>query len=285
MNVVILGANGQLGSVVSAVSAARHSVTALTRESVDITDAFALDRQLTTLAPDAIINCAAFSRVDEAEDQPVRALMVNAMAVRSLAGIANRFGATLVHYSSDFVFDGTGIGPNDETRTPNPRGVYAISKLAGEWFAADASKHLVLRVESLFGGARRKSSIDTMLESILAGRRVRAFADRTVSPSYVRDVAEATLAALERPIPSGLYHCVNSGATNWSELARELARLAGRADAEVEDVRMADLTMHVRRPLNAAMSNAKLAATGVVLPDWRDALARYVCSYVAQRSA
>jgi dTDP-4-dehydrorhamnose reductase len=276
MKIVVLGAAGQLGGAMLDAAAARHTAIGLRRADADIADHAALSRALAFHSPDCVINCAAFSAVDAAEDAPVEALGANAMAVRSLARVSESLGATLVHYSTDFVFDGTGTGPNTEDRAPNPSGVYATSKLIGEWFAADASRHYVLRVESLFGGATPKSSVDALLNGILEGRAVTAFSDRSVSPSYVIDVAAATLAAVENRIPFGTYHCVNTGSTTWDALTRELARLAGRPDAVINTARMADLQMRVRRPLNAAMSNDKLRAAGIVMPTWRDALARHV---------
>ncbi len=280
MKIVVLGAGGQLGGAMSACAAGRHEVTALRRAEADITAPAALRRSLTDAAPDCIINCAAYAQVDEAEDEPEAAFAANALALRSLARIANDIGAVLVHYSTDFVFDGTETGPNREERAPSPSGIYATSKLVGEWFAADAARHYVLRVESLFGGATAKSTIDRLLDGIVAGRPVTAFSDRTVSPSYVVDVARATLSLVEQSVPCGVYHCVNSGATTWVALTQELARLAGRPDAHIATTRMADLQMRVRRPLNAALSNARLVAAGVPMPTWQDALARHVHSRI-----
>ncbi|MBW8868459.1 MAG: NAD(P)-dependent oxidoreductase, partial [Acidobacteria bacterium] len=235
--------------------------------------------------PKCIINCSAFAQVDEAEDAPLAALAVNAIAVRSLARIAADLNAVLVHYSTDFVFDGLTSGAHTEELAPNPSGVYATSKLLGEWFAAETPRHYVLRVESLFGGATPKSSVDTLLSGILEGKLVTAFSDRTVSPSYVVDVADATLAIIERQIPYGLYHCVNSGSTTWDVLTRELAKLAGRPNAVINTARMADLDMRVRRPLNAAMSNEKLRTAGIPMPTWQDALARHVRVRASGRTA
>jgi dTDP-4-dehydrorhamnose reductase len=277
MKIAVLGASGQLGRAVAGGAATRlHEVTALTRQDANLSDPAQLRSVLTRVQPDAIINCAAFARVDDAEDAPVRAFAANAFGPRALARIANDLGAVLVHYSTDFVFDGLESGPNTEDRAPRPRGVYATSKLVGEWFAAEAARHYVLRVESLFGSPLAKSSIDVMLRTIRDGREVHAFSDRTVTPSYIVDVAGATLALLERGIAPGLYHCVNSGTTTWTDVAHELARLAGRPDARITPVAMASLSMRVPRPLNAALSNAKLAAAGVPMPIWQDALARFV---------
>ena len=117
-----------------------------------------------------------------------------------------------------------------------------------------------------------------MLTAIRAGDEVRAFVDRIVSPSYVPDVVAATAALIEGGSPYGLYHCVNTGWTNWAELARELANLAGRSDAAIREVRMAEAGLAASRPQFAALSNAKLAREGIVLPAWQDALARYVAT-------
>jgi dTDP-4-dehydrorhamnose reductase len=283
MKIVVLGAAGQLGGAMLEAAAARHTAVGLRRTDADIADHAALTRALEAHTPDCIINCAAFSAVDAAEDAPVEALGANAMAVRSLSRIAGSLGATLVHYSTDFVFDGNDAGLNTEDRAPNPSGVYATSKLIGEWFAADTPRHYVFRVESLFGGATPKSSVDALLDGILGNRPVTAFADRTVSPSYVVDVSSATLAAVEHQVPCGIYHCVNSGSTTWDVLTRELARLANRPDAVINTTRMADQKMRVRRPLNAAMSNEKLRAAGISMPTWQDALARHVRARMEKR--
>ena len=276
MNIVVVGAAGQLGRALAELAAKSHTVAAWTRQDLDLTRPDQVDRALRAAAPDVIFNCAAYNNVDGAEDEPVTALAINAWAVRDLARTARAIGATFVHYSTDFVFDGTTAGPYDETAPTNPRGVYATSKLIGEWFAADAPSHYVLRVESLFGGVAAKSSVDVLRAGLLAGREVRAFADRTVSPSFVDDVAAASLSLVEARAPFGLYHCVNSGQTTWTELTREIARLLNCPATQVVPVNMADLALRVPRPLNAALSNAKLAATGIVMPDWRDALQRYL---------
>jgi dTDP-4-dehydrorhamnose reductase len=231
------------------------------------------------LRPDVIVNAVAYNDVDGAEDHPVDALNGNAFAVQALARAAERAGAALVHYSSDFVFDGTRSRPYTEDDRPNPRSVYATSKLLGDWFAADASRHYVLRVESLFGqapGARQaKGSIAAILNTLVAGGEPRVFEDRTISPTYVVDAARATRQLVERQAPPGLYHCVNTGQCTWLELARELARQLG-AQPRFIQVRMADVALRAERPRYCALSNEKLRAFGVSMPTWQEALARYL---------
>ena len=248
MTVLVTGAAGQLGATVSTRFASEHRVVALDRSALDITDSDRVGDAIREAAPTVIVNCAAYNDVDGAEDDAVGALAVNAFGVRALARAAREVDATLVHYSTDFVFDGTGTTPYTEDDHPNPQSVYAMSKLLGEWFAQDARAY-VLRLESLFGGAaratparahgRRGGSLDRIADAILAGREVPAFSDRTVSPSYVDDVADATAALLVAAPPVGLYHCVGSGMATWVEVAtprRPVSRSA-RADRPDADGR------------------------------------------------
>jgi dTDP-4-dehydrorhamnose reductase len=274
--VLVLGAGGQLGEGMSMQLSAQHEVVARTRGELDLSDADAVSSTVASICPDVIVNCAAYTNVDGAQQEPVAALDANAWAVRTLARAADEIDATLVHFSTDFVFDGNTTRPYQETDEPNPRGTYAASKLLGEWFAVETPKHYVLRVESLFGGPRAQSSIDRILDGLLAGTPVRAFSDRTVSPSYVDDVVSATAALLERRAPYGLYHCVNTGWTTWATLAEELARLIDRPNATIIRVPMADAGLPTPRPQFAALSNAKLAAAGIIMPTWQDAVARYL---------
>ena len=160
MRIAVVGARGQLGAAVVHECRPAHDVVALTRADLDVTDDGAVEEAIDRIRPEAIINCAADNRVDAAEDHPLDALNVNSFAVRALARAAGRHGAALVHYSSDFVFDGAADTPYLEEDRPNPLSVYAASKLLGEWFAVDAPRAYVLRVESLFGlKARRRRRV------------------------------------------------------------------------------------------------------------------------------
>jgi dTDP-4-dehydrorhamnose reductase len=192
-----------------------------------------------------------------------------------LARAAQETGATLVHYSTDFVFDGHTDRPYVETDPPNPQSVYAQSKLLGEWFALDAPRAFVLRVESLFGGANAKSSIDRIAQAVSEGREAKVFRDRVVSPSYVVDVATATRTLLARGEP-GLYHCVGSGHANWYEVGLEIARVMGKErDARLQPVSVAEVSLKAPRPQFAALANDKLRGV-VPVPTWQDALRRYL---------
>ena len=285
MRIVITGADGQLGTAMVREFSSDHEVVPLTIEDLDITDHAQVLARVADLRPAVIINCAAYTNVDGAEDDPVAALGVNAFGVRSLGVAAASVGATLVHYSTDFVFDGRATQPYTEQDEPAPRSFYAASKLVGEWFAREAGRHYVLRVESLFGGgaegpAGRRASVDRIIDALLEGRDAPVFVDRTVSPSYIVDVARATRALLERSAPDGLYHCVNSGHCTWHDLGLEVARLL-RVEARLVPVAVASVKLRAERPQYCALANRKLASAGFEMPSWQDALARYLRVRVA----
>jgi dTDP-4-dehydrorhamnose reductase len=283
--VLVTGAGGQLGQAMTARLAPSHEVVTLSRTELDVTDPEAVMNAVTTICPDAVVNCAAYTNVDAAEREPLPALAVNAWAVQALARASISINAVLVHFSTDFVFDGATDRPYTEEDAPNPRSVYASTKLLGEFFAAEVPGHYILRVESLFGGPQARSSVDKMLLAIRSGGEVRAFVDRTVSPSFVDDVVSATSSLLDLRSPPGIYHCVNSGWTTWSGIARELAAIVGKPDAAIVDVKVEDAKLTVSRPQFAALSNAKLASCGITLPVWQDALRRYVAALDEERQA
>jgi dTDP-4-dehydrorhamnose reductase len=277
MRIIVTGSGGQLGAAISELFSSRAEVRPFTHATLDITDAIAVERTVTAERPDVIINCAAYNDVDRAEEHAMDALGGNSLGVLALARAAAGSGATFVHYGTDFVFDGTATRPYTEEDTPRPESVYGASKLLGEWLAAESAAHYVLRVESLFGGQRRRSSVDRIVASIREGTPARVFVDRAVTPSYVFDVAEATWTLLTRRAPHGVYHVVNSGATTWHALAQEAARIL-HLNAELVPVRVADVQLRAKRPQYCALSNKKLAQAGFTMPSWQDALERYLTS-------
>jgi dTDP-4-dehydrorhamnose reductase len=276
--VLVTGAAGRLGATILDAFEDRH-VIAHTRSSLDITDASAVTRAVADTRPDLIINCAAFNDVDGAETAPIDALAVNAFAPRNLARAARDVGATFVHYSTDFVFDGHASQPYDEQAMPRPQSTYAASKLLGEWLALDAPRAYVLRVESLFGAARnwtgRTGTLDSIVAGIEAGRDVRVFTDRVVSPSYVPDIAAATRHLVLTDATPGLYHCVNAGQATWYDVARAAATLLNLTPTLVP-VSVKDVQLKARRPQFCALSPQKLAAAGFAMPPWEDALRRWL---------
>lgn len=283
--VLVTGTQGQLGDAICRAFA-DWDVVAHTRDSLDVSSPAAVAAAVASASPVVIINCAAFNDVDGAEDRPEDALAVNAFAVRSLARGADECGATLVHYGTDFVFDGTAAEPYNEDSAPSPRSAYAASKLLGEWFGLEAARGFVLRVESLFGmppsWGGRLGTLDKIVRAMLAGREVSAFTDRVVTPSYVEDVAAATRSLIDGSAAPGLYHCVNSEQASWHDVVVESARVLGLSPA-IRAITTGDVTMKAARPKYCALSNAKLRSAGFAMPSWQDAVSRWLHGFQEHR--
>ncbi len=272
---VVLGAGGQLGQALAReLRKAGHEVTALTRAALDVTQRFAVLDRVAKLKPEVIANATVLG-VDPSEDDPKAALAVNAFAVRSLADVARSTDAALVHFSSDYVFDGAATAPYRETDRPNPVNVYGATKLLGELYAQNAPRGYVLRVEGLFGTPGGKGTIDKMIAEARQGRTLTAFYDRKVSPVHVDDVATATRRLVEKNASAGIWHCVNSGVATWHEIALEIVRFTS-SPSNVIPASLERSGLRVARPLFSALSNEKLANAGMDLPTWQTALARAI---------
>ena len=278
MRVLVTGSPGLLGAAIQR-EFEKHEVIPLDRAKLDITDADAVATTIAAARPDVVVNCAAYNDVDRAEDEPAAALDANAFGVQSVARAAAAAGATLVHYSSDFVFDGETERPYTEDDAANPRSVYAASKLLGDWFALASPRVYVLRVASLFGrpgvdGARR-GSLGTIVDRIQQGEEVAVFTDRTISPTCTDDIARATRRLLETTAPHGLYHCVNTGPTSWDRVAQHIADLLGKP-LRARPITLASVNLRARRPRYSALDNAKLTAAACEMPRWQDAVERFL---------
>lgn len=271
--VVVLGATGRLGRRLSAdLKTAGRDVVALTRADVDITDAGSVTRVIGGSGAQVVINCTAYNAVDAAEADATTAFAVNAAAPGLLARAAEASGALFIHYGTDFVFDGISPVPYVETDPVNPLSAYGSSKLAGEIeVRRTIERHYILRVASLFGGTGvrdHRPTIDAIADLCVSGKPVRALVDRTVTPSHVSDVSRVTCELLDGTAEYGTYHCVSSGSTSWYDLARHIAGCVGTA-TRIEPMTVAELKTIARRPQFCALSNAKLRAAGIEMPDWR----------------
>jgi dTDP-4-dehydrorhamnose reductase len=280
MRVLVTGAGGLLAAaIIRAFERAGETLVALGRADLDITDPAQVHHAIAGAQPDLVVNCAAFNDVDGAEADAASALRLNAFAVRSLAGSARQAGARFVHYSTDFVFDGEETRPYVEDDPPNPRSAYGASKLLGEWFALEHPDAYVLRVQALFGepgpGGSRTGSLKGIVTRIRAGEPTPVFVDRTITPGYTTDIAAATRELVMRRAAPGLYHCVNSGPTTWAAVATEAARLLG-APLKMKPITLESVCLPAPRPKFSALANDKLAAAGISMPTWQDALARHL---------
>lgn len=280
---MIIGAVGQLGSDLVRTFDLPGEVVGLTHVDLDILAPAAARDVLRGLRPTHVVNTAAYNQVDRAEGERERAFALNAAAVGALAETCQALGATLVHFSTDYVFDGRKGSPYRETDAPNPLNVYGESKLAGERLAQErCERTFVFRVSGLFGVKTSRSKggthfVETMLRLAGAGGPIRVVSDQVLAPSYTLDVARKVWQVL----PSrayGLCHVTNAGRTSWYDFAREVFRLAGLAP-DLAPVTAAEFGARARRPPFSVLAHARLGTLGLDdLRPWDAALAAYVAA-------
>lgn len=278
--VLITGGAGQLGSDLLALLPGDGSARALTHAELDIADDASIERALDEHAPDVVVNCAAYHVVDRCEQEDELAWRVNVRAVRSLARRCAERGAKLVHFSTNYVFDGERDEPYGEDDVPAPRSVYALTKLAGEHAAlAYAPGALVARTAGLYGLAGNASKGGNFIERVLGrareGAELRMVADQRLTPTFTADLAAAALEALERNA-TGLVHLTNAGACSWHEFTLALLENAG-LDVPVEPVPTTVPPGGAARPRNGVLARPRADALGLTpLRPWRAALDDYM---------
>lgn len=278
MRFLLTGAAGQLAHDLRAALSGEE-VVALARGELDITDAAAVRAALERHRPDCLLNTAAYNRVDAAEDDPGGCFAANALGVYHLARAAAASGVVLVHFSTDYVFDGAKRRPYVETDPTNPLSVYGLAKRVGEQFVERyCEKYFLIRTCGLYGeaGSRSKGGnfVARMLQMARAGQPLRVVNDQVLTPTSTRELA-ATLLPLLRTRRYGLYHMTNTGECSWHQFAQEIFRLA-RVQADLQPVATAAFAARARRPLYSVLDNAAYRAAG--FPDfrpWQEALAEY----------
>lgn len=279
--VVVFGAAGQLGVELVRVFGNRgYIVTAFNRASVDISDLAVLESKLAEIDPAIVLNAAAYNMVDVAEREPHVAYQANALGVRNLAIACRQIDAHLVHFSTDYVFDGTLGRPYVETDLPCPLGAYAVSKLAGEYFARSYHERtLVLRTCGVFGPGGRHTArgnfVETMLRLALSGKPLQVVQEYVASPTYSPALAEVTADLVDRG-QSGLYHAGGDFPISWYDFAARIFTAAGLSPT-LNVARPETYRTEARRPKFSALSNASLNALGVTaMPTLDEALADYM---------
>lgn len=276
--IIILGAGGQLGGEFQHLL---PGAVALSHSEADLTQPESLRSILTELNPQLIINCAAFNRVDQAEEAPQDALAVNACGARNLAVVCRDLGALLVHFSTDAVF-GSDLDrriPCSELTLPGPVNVYGCSKLSGEFLVrASCPEHLVIRTCGLYGHrAQREKKTDfvsRILENARSGEELRVVNDQTCTPSFAKDIAQGTLNALGAGV-RGVLHLTNNGSCTWFEFARRIIETAG-LKTHLQPITSREWTAPASRPHYSVLSNDLYNRHRLpVMPNWTSALERY----------
>lgn len=282
---LVVGAGGMLGQALMRLLSRRaaglgESARGLRSSELNICDTAQVREVITALAPGVVINAAAYTDVDGCESDRRRAFMVNGEGPRNLAEACLATGATLVHVSTDFVFDGNGSRPYRPYQPANPRSTYGQSKLEGEHgVMASGCKHLIVRTSWLFGSGGR-NFVDTILTRAESRETLRVVADQMGRPTYVEDLGAAILQLVDCRA-AGILHFSNGGDCSWYEFANAILQEAGRS-VDVQPISSDSLARPARRPMYSVLDLSDyIAATGLVPPHWRDALRRYL----AQRSA
>jgi len=286
--ILLTGANGQVGWELRRTLSCLGEVVALDSNAMDLADADAVRQQVRAIAPRIIVNPAAYTAVDKAESEPERAHAVNAVAPGILAEEACSIGALLVHYSTDYVFSGSGATPRGEDDACDPLNVYGATKLAGERaIQASGCRHLIFRTSWVYG-ARGSNFLLTMRRLMRERPELKIVADQVGAPTWCRDLAEATAQVLSQvvsPMPAankaepwGIYHMTNAGETSWHGFARAIQALDAsdevRAPARLLPIPSSDYPTPAKRPLNSRLNNDRLEQSfGLRLQDWRAALA------------
>jgi dTDP-4-dehydrorhamnose reductase len=284
--ILVTGKNGQVGWELQRTLAPLGQIIAVDADNMDLCDVDAIRRKVREVAPHIIVNPAAHTAVDKAESEPDLAMSINGTAAGVLAEEAKKLDALLIHYSTDYVFDGTKVSPYTEVDAPNPQSVYGKTKLAGEQaIQAVGGKHLILRTSWVYG-VHGGNFVKTILRLAKERIELRIVADQYGAPTWARLLAESTAQIIGQysEDKSGVYHLTSNGRSNWHEFAEEIVRLACQYDDFLKDKL---LTIHpiatheypvpAQRPANSSLSTQKIHNTfGLTLPRWEDDLAECV---------
>jgi dTDP-4-dehydrorhamnose reductase len=283
MRILLLGANGQLGKELERQLPSVGSVAAFPRSALDITNHRAVTDTVLAIHPNIIVNAAAYTAVDKAEADAERANAVNAEAVANLAQIAQKEGAWLIHYSTDYVFDGSKPTPHIETDTPNPISVYGASKLAGETAIAAADcQHLIFRTSWVIGKDGNNFA-KTILRLAAERNSLKVISDQLgvpTSPSLISKITIDAICAIkqDKAWPQGIYHLAPQGVSSWHETAKTLILYAEqqrvKLNTQVADIQAITTTEYptaAKRPLNSQLDTSKLRTQlSFDLPHWKD---------------
>lgn len=279
MKIMIIGAGGQLGSeLVNIVQ--EDIIIPLTRLDLEMTDYRQMNDVISSNTPDIVINTTAYHRVDECEDNVEKAFSVNTFAVRTLSKICAEMNATLVHFSTDYVFGGEKRVPYMENDMPNPLSVYAASKLAGEYFARNiCRRHFVVRTCGLYGAkgvsGKGENFVEMMLRLAREQKPIKVVADQIVTPTFARELA-VSISKLIRTGEYGLYHITNDGGCSWYEFAKTIFDLTG-IRADLSPITSEEFGAKARRPAYSVLENRNLRALGIDnMRPWKEALKEYL---------
>ena len=282
LNILVTGANGQLGQAMRAASADSKDHYIFTDVAeLDITDAAAVAALVKTEHINVIVNCAAYTNVDKAEDDEAFAELLNATAVRHLADAVRGNDGVLIHVSTDYVFGGSqGNTPRKESEPVNPTGVYGLTKLHGEQaISASGAKALIFRTAWLYSETG-KNFVKTMMALTSSKSELKVVFDQCGTPTYARDLAEAIVRIIDRRLMEGnegIYHFSNEGVCSWYDFTKMIAMMAGNTGCDIQPCHSSEFPSKVVRPSYSVLDKTKYKATfGTTVPYWTDSLVKCI---------
>jgi len=282
VRILLTGRDGQVGWELERSLAPLGEIIATDRARLDLADADAIRRAVREAKPGIVVNAAAYTAVDKAEAEPEIATRINCVAPGVLAEEVKRLGALLIHYSTDYVFDGAQRTPWLESDAPHPINVYGRSKLEGERaIAGTGARNMIMRTSWVYG-LRGRNFLLAILQRAQSGAPLSVVDDQTGAPTWCRQIAEVTAQILadRRRDAEGIYNLAAAGETTWCGFARAIVALAG-IDIAVQPIATADYPTAAERPCYSVLDSAKLARDfDIALPDWRDGLARCMAEHV-----
>lgn len=275
MKILITGANGMLAKAVKE-KFANETLILTDSNELDITVEKSVMEKVKEINPEYVINCAAYTAVDKAEEDKELAKKVNSLGVENLAKACRNTGATLIHVSTDYVFDGE-LDINKVYREDDKTGpvtVYGITKLSGEQkLIENCDKYYIFRTAWLYGEGN--NFVRTMLKLGNEKEEINVVSDQHGSPTYTEDLANIIYQAIEKKIPYGIYHATNQGYTTWYDFTKEIFKKAN-CNCRVNPVTSEQFVRPAKRPKNSMLSKDKLLVQGIEIPMWKDALDRYL---------
>ncbi len=282
MKIAIIGANGQLGSdLVKAFAGNGDEVSAFTHSDIELSDLDSVSTRLGEFRPDVVVNTAAMHHVENCEKEPQKAFAINGLGARNLALVARDLGATLMHVSTDYVFDGAKANPYEEIDAPRPLNVYGNTKLAGEYFVrSTVEKHFVVRTSAIYGRSpcRAKGGlnfIELMLKLAKERGEVRVVDSEIVTPTFTAELARQ-MVRLSGSDAYGLYHATAEGSCSWYEFAREIFALTN-TKVNLQAAGPNEFPAKVPRPKYSVLENRGLKTQGLnIFGPWREGLRDYL---------
>jgi len=280
--ILLIGKTGQLGAeIIKNTASFNFDIVSFNKDKLDVTNELQIREKIEKIKPDILINTSAYHVLVACEENPLKAMAVNFVAVDKIAKLCKKYSIKFITYSTDYVFDGEKGSPYEENDRPNPLQIYGISKLAGEYAALSSypEDSFIIRTCGLYGGRRgslqkKGNFVLNIIKEAKEKDFIEISSEQVVSPTYAGDLSKATLKLLNSNANSGIYHLVNEGYCSWYEFAKEIFKLAN-IDMKILPIDKGGVNGGVKRPKISALENTKAKALGIELPLWQKGLELY----------